>query len=241
MRSGAKSPWRKDPDMSPSGKTRKIAVTTDGPYLVTGEVPLHRETAVPNEEGDPLEWRQGEELQHGEDYALCRCGQSRNKPYCDGTHSQGGFDGTETCDRGKYREKCRTVAGPELELTDAEEYCAEARFCHPEGGTWHLVRHSEDRDRMELAIAQACNCPSGRLTVWKDGEPIEPELEPSIGVMEDPGAGVGGPLRVKGGIEIESADGTPYETRNRVTLCRCGQSKNKPLCDGSHIRAGFKD
>ena len=133
------------------------------------------------------------------------------------------------------------LAGPELELTDAEEYCAEARFCHPQGGTWRLVRQSDDPERRELAISQACNCPSGRLTAWKDGDPIEPELEPSIGVTEDPGAGVSGPLRVKGGIEIESADGTPYETRNRVTLCRCGHSKGKPLCDGSHRRVGFKD
>lgn len=226
--------------MAPSGKTQRIVVTEDGPYLVTGGVPLRREVAVPNDEGDPLEWREGEELECGEAYALCRCGQSRNKPYCDGSHLRAGFDGTETCDRGNYSEKCRKVIGPELELTDAEEYCAEARFCHPEGGTWHLVRHSDDPGQMDLAIAQACNCPSGRLTVWKDGVPIEPELEPSIGLTEDPGAECSGPLRVKGGIGIESADGTPYETRNRVTLCRCGHSKNKPLCDGSHRGAGFK-
>ena len=86
-----------------------------------------------------------------------------------------------------------------------------------------------------------CNCPSGRLTAWKNGDHIEPELKPSVGVTEDPGAGVSGPLRVKGGIEIESADGTLYETRNRVTLCRCGHSNRKPLCDGSHKRVGFKD
>jgi CDGSH-type Zn-finger protein len=227
--------------MSDSDKNPKIAVTENGPYLVTGGVPLRREVAVPNEEGDPLEWRDEEDLEHGSEYALCRCGQSKNKPYCDGSHLREGFDGTETCDRRKYSEKCRKLAGPELELTDAEEYCAEARFCHPQGGTWRLVRQSDDPERRELAISQACNCPSGRLTAWKDGDPIEPELEPSIGVTEDPGAGVSGPLRVKGGIEIESADGTPYETRNRVTLCRCGHSKGKPLCDGSHRRVGFKD
>lgn len=227
--------------MSENGKTLRIVITENGPYLVTGGVPLRKEVAVPNEEGDPLKWREEEELERGGEYALCRCGQSKNKPYCDGSHLQAGFDGTETCDRGKYSEKCRKLEGPELELTDAEEYCAEARFCHPQGGTWHLVRHSDDTERRELAIAQACNCPSGRLTAWKNGDPIEPELEPSVGVTEDPGAGVSGPLRVKGGIEIESADGTLYETRNRVTLCRCGHSNRKPLCDGSHKRVGFKD
>jgi len=227
--------------MTQSDKSLRIAVTENGPYIVTGGVPLRRETAVPNDEGDPLEWREEEELDHRDSYALCRCGESANKPYCDGSHLKTGFEGTETCDRRKYSEKCRKLEGPELELTDAEDFCAEARFCHPEGGTWRLVRQSDDPRRKELAITQACNCPSGRLTAWKDGDPIEPELEQSIGVTRDPGAGVSGPLRVKGRIEIESADGTPYETRNRVTLCRCGHSKGKPLCDGSHRGAGFKD
>jgi CDGSH-type Zn-finger protein len=226
--------------MAGDGSKRGIVVTANGPYLVKGGVPLRREVAVPNDEGDPVGWREGDELQPREEYALCRCGQSKNKPYCDGSHLHAGFDGTETCDRGKYIEKCKKLAGPGLELTDAKEYCANARFCHPEGGTWHLVRHSEDAELEKIAVAQACNCPSGRLTVWKDGEPIEPEHEASISVTEDPGVGVSGPLNVKGGIRIESDDGTPYETRNRVTLCRCGHSKNKPLCDGSHIRVGFK-
>jgi len=219
---------------------RKIVVAPNGPYIVSGRVPLRDEVAIPNEEGDPLEWREGDELEHGDSYALCRCGQSTTKPFCDGTHAKAEFDGTETCDRLKYEEKCRKITGPAVELTDAEDFCAEARFCHPQGGTWHLVRRSEDPELVDLAITQACNCPSGRLTAWKDGKPIEPELEPSISVTEDPGAGVSGPLRVKGGIAIESQDGTPYEKRNRVTLCRCGQSKNKPLCDGSHIHVEFK-
>jgi CDGSH-type Zn-finger protein len=46
---------------------------------------------------------------------------------------------------------------------------------------------------------------------------------------------------VKGGVPVESADGTVYEVRNRVTLCRCGKSTNKPFCDGTHIDVNFKD
>ena len=37
-----------------------------------------------------------------------------------------------------------------------------------------------------------------------------------------------------GGIPIHGADGQAYEVRNRVTLCRCGRSANKPYCDGAH-------
>ncbi len=227
--------------MESDSKTGKIVVTRGGPYRVSGGVPLRREVAVPNDEGDPVEWRQSKEYTPRDEYTLCRCGHSSNKPYCDGSHQQGGFDGTETCDRGKYADKCRKLAGPGLELTDARDYCVRARFCHPQGGTWELVKRSDEKELEELAVAQACNCPSGRLVAWRDGEPIEPQCEPSISITEDPGAGVGGPLWVKGGIRIESEDGTPYETRNRVTLCRCGHSKNKPLCDGSHRSAGFKD
>ena len=63
----------------------------------------------------------------------------------------------------------------------------------------------------------------------KTGKVIEEKMEPSIGIPED------GPLCVKGEVEIESTNGEIYEKRNRVTLCRCGKSRNKPFCDGSHL------
>ena len=73
--------------------------------------------------------------------------------------------------------------------------------------------------------------------VWDriTGKAIEPELKPSIGLVLDLKKGVLGPLWVRGGIAIESASGAEYEIRNRVTLCRCGRSSNKPFCDSSHI------
>ena len=77
----------------------------------------------------------------------------------------------------------------------------------------------------------------GRLVVWdKQGKAIEPEFEPSIGLVEDPQEGVMGPIWVRGGILVDSASGTTYEIRNRVTLCRCGKSSNKPFCDSSHVQ-----
>ena len=56
--------------MSPGGKTRKIVITANGPYLVSGAVPLRREVAVPNDEGDPVEWREEEKLEPAEEYSL---------------------------------------------------------------------------------------------------------------------------------------------------------------------------
>jgi Iron-binding zinc finger CDGSH type len=73
------------------------------------------------------------------------------------------------------------------------------------------------------------------------GQPLEPALPVSIGLIEDPVEGVSGPLWLRGGIPVTSADGFEYEVRQRVTLCRCGASKNKPFCDGSHVGVKFSD
>ena len=106
----------------------------------------------------------------------------------------------------------------------------------------HLLKLSYlELERKNLEIKQACDCPSGRLTACENGKDIEPKFEKSIGVIEDPESGVSGPLWIRGGIPVESASGEQYEVRNRVTLCRCGKSKNKPFCNGSHMTSGFKD
>ncbi len=68
----------------------------------------------------------------------------------------------------------------------------------------------------------------------KTGAVVEPPFEPSIVLIEDPAVGVSGPIWVRGCIPVESATGGTYRVRNRVTLCRCGKSKNKPFCDSSH-------
>jgi hypothetical protein len=121
-------------------------------------------------------------------------------------------------------------------LKDAEILCASARFCHRGGDIWPQISQSDDPKLKQNAVRNACDCPSGRLVII-DKETckiIEPELEKSIGFIEDPGIGVNGPIWVRGGIPIDSAEGMPYEVRNRVTLCRCGKSTNKPFCDSNH-------
>ena len=219
----------------------KIKITKDGPYIVRGGVPLAKEAIICDEEGTPLRWERGEPYPAKETYALCRCGQSGHKPFCDGAHAKTGFDGTETASREKYLEQAETIAGPDLILTDAEKLCAVARFCHRVEDAWSHTENSADPESRKIAIGEAADCPSGRLVAWdkKTDQPIEPELAPSIGLVEVPAAKSSGPIWVKGGLPVESAEGAEYEPRNRVTLCRCGQSKNKPLCDGTHLLAGF--
>jgi CDGSH-type Zn-finger protein len=216
-------------------KNAKIKVTKDGPYLVTGGIPLLRMIIENDSHGEPCKWREVQRYPHRESYALCRCGKSKNKPYCDGAHTKQRFNGTETASSELYLENVKEYFGPELKLTDKRELCVGAAFCARGAGIRNLTVHSDRLCFKEMAIEEAANCPSGRLVIWdKQGNPIEPYYEPSIVVTEHED-GLPGPLWIRGKVEIESVDGIIYEKRNRVTLCRCGESLNKPLCDGSHF------
>ena len=101
-------------------------------------------------------------------------------------------------------------------------------------GTWSSRRTTPKPDNWWSI--EAGHCPAGRLVAWdrETGKPIEPKFEPSLGLIEDTDKKVSGPIYVRGGIPVVSADGKTYEIRNRVTLCRCGRSDNKPFCNGSH-------
>ena len=220
----------------------KIVVSKDGPYIVSGGVPLSLQKIVPNEEGYSWDWLEERRFEVGPTYKLCRCGHSRNKPFCDDTHLKIGFDGTETATHQKFSDQAKMYEGPTLELADAKGLCASARFCHPGGKVWALVGQADSASR-ELAIREAAHCPSGRLVMHdrETGGELEDVPEASICVVEDSPLGCSGPLWVRGGVRIESEDGNPYEQRNRVTLCRCGASRNKPFCNGGHAVIKFRD
>lgn len=221
----------------------KITVTKDGPYLVTGEVRLAKRIIETDADGQSREWRQGEEYEVGPSFKLCRCGQSANKPFCDSTHETIRFNGRERASRRPYLEQAEQIDGPEMVLTDAMNLCAFARFCDPDGQVWNLIEETDDPAKQEMVKHAAGHCPGGRLVAWSKSprQAFEPSFEPSLGLIEDPQMGVSGGIWVRGGIPIESSDGTVYEVRNRVALCRCGASGNKPFCDGSHVSVQFSD
>jgi CDGSH-type Zn-finger protein len=220
----------------------KVQIAKDGPYLVSGSLPLHAETIGTNLEGDSVEWVPGKKYPSKPSYALCRCGHSAQKPFCDGTHAKIKFDGTEIASREPYRDQAGIIKGPMMSLTDAEGLCAFARFCDPKGRVWNLVAKTDDPEARKVFVQEACDCPSGRLVAWDKatGKPVEPKYEPSIALIEDPSKKCSGPIWLRGGIQVISADGFAYEVRNRVTLCRCGESQNMPFCDGQHAAIGFQ-
>jgi len=214
----------------------KIQVSKNGPYLVSGGVPILKQTIICDSEGTSFEWRVETKYSLQEKCLLCRCGQSKKKPFCDGTHVKVGFDGTETAGQEESLNQPKEIDGPALKMTDIEILCASARFCHRAGGIWSLIPRSGELKAKRIIIEEACDCPSGRLVVWdkKTKKTIEPDFEKSIVLVEDPWVGVVGPIWVRGGIPVESVEGKAYRVRNRVTLCRCGKSSNKPFCDSSH-------
>jgi CDGSH-type Zn-finger protein len=224
-------------------KKEKILIVKNGPYLVSGRVPLDKKIIETDNKGKSATWGKGDSYPVQEAYALCRCGQSSNNPYCDGSHIKTGFDGTEAASRKKYIEQAKIFEGPGVDLNDAKRLCAGARYCDRGTGTWKLTKRSNKPDAKEMAIQEACDCPSGRLVALdkETAKLIEPHLEPSISLIEDPHKKVSVPIQAKGGLSLESSDGFEYEKRNRVALCRCGKSKNKPFCDATHISVKFND
>lgn len=221
----------------------RIKITEDGPYIVTGGVPLYKFTIVYDKDGYSKDYKLTKEYKVGGSYALCRCGNSLNKPFCDGKHQEINFNGKETAKKKSYIKCAEKIKGPTLSLTDYSDLCAYARFCDSMGGVWELVEKTDKLKERKEFIRQCQMCPSGRLVVWdnKSGKAIEEIYEPSVVLIEDPQLKCSGPIWVRGGIIIESSSGEEYEVRNRVTLCRCGKSHNKPFCDGVHASVSFID
>jgi len=218
-------------------KTRmKIKVNEGGCYSVTGAIPLSDQIMIPDPDGISVSWKEGKQYPASEEYDLCRCGHSKNKPYCDGTHGEVFFNGAETASRRPYMDQVEPkTSGAVMDLFDVVSLCADARFCDRAGGAWDNTRDSNNQDSKKIAMQEVFNCPAGRLVLKdKNGKDLEPDFEPSIGLVIDLVFNVKGPIWVRGGIPVEAADGTLYEPRNRVTLCRCGRSANKPFCDGKH-------
>jgi CDGSH-type Zn-finger protein len=219
---------------------KKIVVQPDGPYAIHGRIPLVRKTQVVSDQGEPLTWRRAETLPTGETYNLCRCGQSRNKPFCDMSHDAVRFDGTETADTRPTTERQMTYPESTGIVVKADGWlCTNAGFCGNRAATLRqLVERTADVNVRSEVIALIERCPSGSLTyAMAPGEPdVEPDLPQQIALVTEitSDGPIAGPLWVTGNIPVERADGQPFETRNRVTLCNCGRSMNKPLCDGTH-------
>ena len=202
----------------------KIACLPNGPYLLK-DLPTVRRTS-------------GEACPAAQGVALCRCGGSNKKPFCDGTHSRNGFRDENEADPAKN--KRRTYVGERITIFDNRALCAHAAFCTDELAS--VFRHRDnpwivpDGAGIDRIIRTIEKCPSGALSYALDGvEAQAPQREPIVTVTDN------GPYAITGGIELAGAKFGDGASAEHYTLCRCGASKNKPFCDGSHWDAGFRD
>ena len=218
-----------------------IKVTKDGPYFVYGKPLINEKIIISDNDCIAFDYADGRVFEvKSEPVCLCRCGKTKTPPFCDGTHNNCNFDGTETASFEPFINNAVKYEGKNLVLYVNEKYCALARFCDAYGTIWNLILNG-DKKSDELAIKEADLCPSGRLIMYdKEGNILEKKLPAEISVLEDPCYRVSGPLRLQGNIRVESADGRSYEIRTKQTLCRCGNSANKPFCDCSHKHKNFK-
>lgn len=216
--------------MSGAPRVPKIACLPNGPYYlileaVPAEVPFLRRS-------------NGEGCATVRAVALCRCGGSANKPFCDGTHSRIGFS-DQNPGRGEHAPR-KGYPGRHITIHDDRSICAHAGFCteelkavfREEGDPWI----DPDGAAATAIIATIAKCPSGALSYSIDGiETRDRGGPPTVTVTDD------GPYAATGGVELAGVEFAAGAPRDHYTLCRCGASKNKPFCDGSHWEIGFRD
>ncbi len=207
-----------------SRKAPEIKLAENGPIVVTGL------TSFMNSRGETIQTKRN--------MALCRCGASKNKPFCDGTHVAIGFSDEKSEDR--VPDQLDLYEGPEMTIRDNRGVCSHAAFCT--AGLGHVWRSGVepwiDPEGASTTEIQEIirKCPSGALSYEKDGEVHTAYSEnPEILISRD------GPYEVRGGVELVGTTFGEGASTEHYTLCRCGASKNKPFCDGSHWYAGFKD
>ncbi len=198
-----------------------IRPTRDGPYEVRGLDSLR------NQRG-PIEGKAS--------MRLCRCGGSANKPFCDSTHRRNGFSSAKSDER--VPDRRRDYQGSEVTIHDNRGICAHAAYCtdglpavFTSGAKPWIDPNGAER---EAIVATIRRCPSGALSYSIDGvEHRDREGEPAIFVSPD------GPYMVTGGPALADTELGEGASTEHYALCRCGGSKNKPFCDGTHWHIGF--
>lgn len=164
-------------------KSKRILVEKNGPYIVEGDIPLVRKTQVVSEHGEPLTWRKDGDLDvSAGEYRLCRCGHSRSWPFCDDSHIEFGFDGTETANTAlSETRKENFPPGTHILVRKDNSLCMESGFCGFGTATLsQLLAASQDTKARALVMAMVERCPSERST----GMPPVTHSGPSIGPSE---------------------------------------------------------
>lgn len=143
------------------------------------------------------------------------------------------------------KDRTKHYSNGEVTIVWKPEMCIHSTICwkratglpevfNPRERPWIKVEGAESA----RIVAQVEKCPSGALSFFYNGEEAQQETtlqETRIEVASN------GPLLVYGNITVKDKEGNETRKSKVTAFCRCGQSKNKPYCDGSHIPAQFQD
>ncbi len=170
--------------------------------------------------------------------ALCRCGGSKNKPFCDGAHAGNGFTSAKVDDRVPDRRESYSAGN--VTVHDNRGVCAHAGKCTDGLPSVFRLRQEPFVDPAGAMAAEIAavvrQCPSGALSVSIDGvEQTGEAEEPCILIVPS------GPYAVRGAVELEGTELGEGQPTVPLTLCRCGQSRNKPFCNGAHWNHQFDE
>jgi CDGSH-type Zn-finger protein len=213
-----------------TNKAPQINCLPNGPYLFkNGSGPTVQLTIEKPDQNTTEDITQG---------ALCRCGASKNKPYCDGSHTNIGF--TDTNEANHLLNKYDSYAGKQITIHDNRSICAHAGHCTNNLSTVFKMGEepwiNSDGATADAIIDVIKSCPSGALSYSIDEvEHKNQHSTSTITVIKD------GPYAILGAIDLLGVPASEGKADQCYTLCRCGASKNKPFCDGSHWSTNFKD
>lgn len=173
--------------------------------------------------------------------ALCRCGLSQNKPFCDGSHN-GNFDSTP--DHSKLRNAAvrysGKVEGQDVTISYTPVLCTHAAECssralsvfNPKEKPWVQPESGTLDEILDVMAA----CPSGALRMSVGEQPEQHLTTGDVSVRVEKH----GPYHVTN-VALEAEFNGIGASHAKYSLCRCGHSKNKPFCDGSHYDAKWRD
>jgi CDGSH-type Zn-finger protein len=213
-----------------STKTPQIACLPNGPYYLINDPTPRVVPHIQKFNGEPCATVTG--------VALCRCGGSNNKPFCDGTHIKNGFTDKKLTD-GTLNKRVNYV-GKHITIHDNRGICSHAGYCSDNLNSVFRLNVEPWIDPDGATAQEIINtikkCPSGALSYTVDNvEHRDQDRAPMITVSKD------GPFAITGGIALVDQQLGEGASSEHYTLCRCGASKNKPFCDGTHWHIGFKD
>ncbi|MBL4762425.1 MAG: CDGSH iron-sulfur domain-containing protein [Gammaproteobacteria bacterium] len=206
-----------------SNQKATISAIPNGPYIVKNI------THFANKNGA---------IDATETMALCRCGASANKPYCDGSHE--GIDFSSASQTPNNANQRDSYAGKNITIHDNRNICAHAGVCTDNLPKVFRMKQEPwidpDAATAETIISTIDACPSGALSYSINDVEHTPS-KTNAGIFIAPN----GPFVVAGDVDLVETDWAEGARKNQYTLCRCGASKSKPFCDGSHWSINFVD